>query len=36
MQEVLSAFEGHQGWRKDRASSATMKPQSKDPQTLKG
>ena len=36
MQEVLSAFEGHQGWREDRASSATGMPQSKDPQPSKG
>ena len=36
MQEVVSSFEGHQGWREDRASSATMRPQSKDPQPLKG
>ena len=36
MQEVLSTFEGHQGQREDRASSVTMKPQSEDPQALKG
>ena len=36
MQEVLSTFKGHQGWREDRASSATKKPQSKDPQPSKG
>ena len=36
MQEVLSTFESHQGWREDRASSATAKPRSKDPQPLKG
>ena len=36
MQEVVSSFEGYQGWREGRASSATVRPQSKDPQPLKG
>ena len=36
MQEVVSSFEDHQGQREGRASSATMKPQSEDPQPLKG
>ena len=36
MQEVVSSFEGHQGWRESRASSATMRPQSEDPWPLKG
>ena len=30
MQEVLSSFEGHQGWRESRASSATARPRSED------
>ena len=30
MQEMVSCFEGHQRWRESRASSATMRPQSKD------
>ena len=36
MQEVVSSFEGHQEQRESRASSATMQPQPKDPQPLKG
>ena len=36
MQEVVSYFESHQGWREGRASSATVRPQSKDPQPSKG
>ena len=35
MQEMVSSFEGHQGWRESRASSATMRPQSEDAQTSK-
>ena len=36
MQEVLSTFEGCQGQREDRVSSATVKSQSKDPQPSRG
>ena len=35
MQEVVSSFEGHQGLRESRASSATMRPQSEDAWPLK-
>ena len=36
MWEVLSIFKGHQGWRESRASSAIPRPQTEDPQPLKG
>ena len=35
IQEVVSSFEGCQGWRESRTSSATMRPQSKDPRPSK-
>ena len=35
MEEVVSSFEGHQGQRESRASSATVRLQSKDLQTSK-